>query len=522
MTKRKSKDVIEKLQEKYHIPAGISQNQLIAFLVALLQKYLHRKRKQGRPRAKKAPATVVKSVEAMGTAIPAEAEISKQLARQRYNDLKFHQEAEADKPKPAALPAPVVVPVLHAPAPVPALPAPAAPLSPDVAPAPTVAPPPLPEPEHKEHKRKAKFVTPEGEERSAVKVRSKDGQVLGYAERGVSEAGEAFLREQKEEAERAQAELDEQTEHELEQWEDEEKEAEPKFLTEAAKFVKAKHASRPNYSKNKYLLFPQIIEYVGSIHASPEEKKALIEEYKGYSPTDLIELLGSVNFLPETAQETFDAELKRLHSELFDKLKNKYRRAYAVKQRELDEHNARIVDIDQYGSGKQRGSGKLPIELNNFQIDATMKKYPGYLGTIAHNQFRTLLPFVKPHGDMGFIINTDNAGQPGTHWQAVFISPDRDREIDFYDSFGRNPDPKLMPDIHALVKKLQLPYHLKFKINKIEEQDASSENCGYYCIRFLVDRFRGDNFKKATGFPHDEKQLEQWKAKFPPFKYIDV
>ncbi len=58
----------------------------------------------------------------------------------------------------------------------------------------------------------------------------------------------------------------------------------------------------------------------------------------------------------------------------------------------------------------------------------------------------------------------------------------------------------LMKDLKKLVDKINPGVYLKFKINKIKQQSAKSDNCGVFAMKFLIDRFNGKPFKFCTGF----------------------
>jgi hypothetical protein len=63
-----------------------------------------------------------------------------------------------------------------------------------------------------------------------------------------------------------------------------------------------------------------------------------------------------------------------------------------------------------------------------------------------------------------FIFNTDNIGQPGTHWVAVCNNI-------LYDSFGK-------------ISTFKYPVYSKRSNNNVE-QDLIEENCGWRCIAWL-------------------------------------
>ena len=57
-----------------------------------------------------------------------------------------------------------------------------------------------------------------------------------------------------------------------------------------------------------------------------------------------------------------------------------------------------------------------------------------------------------------------------------------------------------MHDIKGLIDKIKPKDYLKFKINRIKEQCASTDNCGYFAMRFLMDRFNNIKWKDASGY----------------------
>ena len=69
---------------------------------------------------------------------------------------------------------------------------------------------------------------------------------------------------------------------------------------------------------------------------------------------------------------------------------------------------------------------------------------------------------------------------------------------------------------------------LKLKENKVVQNSDKSSNCGYFCMRFLIDRFRNQSFASATGYDDrikinhinkDKKEIERLKN-MPPFNYV--
>ena len=73
-----------------------------------------------------------------------------------------------------------------------------------------------------------------------------------------------------------------------------------------------------------------------------------------------------------------------------------------------------------------------------------------------------------------------------------------------------------MKDLKKFVDKINHNVYLKFKINKIKQQSAKSDNCGIFAMKFLIDKFNGKPFKFCTGFSdivNSEKKAEKLKKK---------
>jgi len=62
--------------------------------------------------------------------------------------------------------------------------------------------------------------------------------------------------------------------------------------------------------------------------------------------------------------------------------------------------------------------------------------------------------------------------------------------------------PDIQQDCKLILKMLKPSTGLKLKENRVIAQSDNSSNCGFFCCRFLMDRFRGKSF--ATGY--DDKQ----------------
>src|SRR5690606_606315 len=139
-------------------------------------------------------------------------------------------------------------------------------------------------------------------------------------------------------------------------------------------------------------------------------------------------------------------------------------------------------------------SGSTGRGLNTGQLNWLMRPYvnKGYLGAIPSDQVKNLEP---RNGDNTFIMNLDTSDGPGSHWVAVFVSPKKDRTVEYYDSYAKGPSKQFMKDIKTFVEKMSPETYLKFKVNKIKHQSRSSKRCGYHSCLFLMDRYKGIDFK---------------------------
>ena len=137
-----------------------------------------------------------------------------------------------------------------------------------------------------------------------------------------------------------------------------------------------------------------------------------------------------------------------------------------------------------------------------------MDRFKDYKGSIMRDEIKKLMPDIKPQSRAAFIINTDPKDKPGQHWCAIYVDarngPESSNSLEWYDSFARPMPADIREDMKLLLKCLKPETILKLKENSVLHQDDNTANCGYFCIRFRIDRFRGQSFSSATGY--DEKQ----------------
>lgn len=160
-----------------------------------------------------------------------------------------------------------------------------------------------------------------------------------------------------------------------------------------------------------------------------------------------------------------------------------------------------------FGDGKYgEGRGLYENEINKI-----MNKYESYLGTIASDEMHLIEAKVKPQSRGSFIMNTDPRSKGGKHWVAVFFDarPNGSKSIEYYDSFAEPPTEQTLKGLKHIVDKLKPDTYLKLKVNKVKRQSVTTDNCGWFCMEFIINRYRGKSFSEATGY--DEKIISKVK-----------
>ncbi|MGH7239609.1 MAG: Ulp1 family isopeptidase, partial [Candidatus Saccharimonadales bacterium] len=101
----------------------------------------------------------------------------------------------------------------------------------------------------------------------------------------------------------------------------------------------------------------------------------------------------------------------------------------------------------------------------------------------------------------------------GLHWVAFLMDLDK-HTIEYYNSFGDDiPSDILVRLKNFLAVNNPTKQYLKLKVNRIVDQDANTSNCGWFCCKFIIDRFRGKPWRECTKFD-DHVRGEEAIAKF--------
>lgn len=183
----------------------------------------------------------------------------------------------------------------------------------------------------------------------------------------------------------------------------------------------------------------------------------------------------------------------------------------------------------QYGEGYKKLKGLSNIKIN--KIMNKINKNDFFIGVYSIDN----LPYDKLKNRCGFIFNNKKQNEKGEHWIAFYIDVEKDKSIELYDSFGRKYQEYDEYNIlNDYIKYLSKKYNykkknfIKFKENLIKNQNVNTDNCGYFCINFLLNRFNNVKFSKITGFDDIinnidityKKENEIENLKFKIFNYI--
>jgi hypothetical protein len=172
-----------------------------------------------------------------------------------------------------------------------------------------------------------------------------------------------------------------------------------------------------------------------------------------------------------------------------------------------DVRTGRISFLDSEGNITTRGRGSYSNDNDGIFNDELQEifedKTNRFLPVIPSDKMDTLIPMVNRDTEkFGWIQNTEPSGSEGRHWVAYFIDIPN-LEVNYYDSLVENdgiPPRSSLKGLKKIIDKIHPEYYLLFKHNQIRDQNPNSANCGYFSLKFLMDRFRGVSFKKATGY----------------------
>jgi hypothetical protein len=87
----------------------------------------------------------------------------------------------------------------------------------------------------------------------------------------------------------------------------------------------------------------------------------------------------------------------------------------------------------------------------------------------------------------GLVVNTDRAGEPGTHWVAIFVK--NADNVEYFDSYGEPPN----SNIENFLKNFKI-----INKNKTKIQSIFDISCGPHVIYYIIQKCRGKSMNDIT------------------------
>ena len=134
--------------------------------------------------------------------------------------------------------------------------------------------------------------------------------------------------------------------------------------------------------------------------------------------------------------------------------------------------------------------------LTTTNLNLMLKNYEIFMGTFPSDQIQ----IQKSGYPQAFIVNTEPSTSAGEHWTALIVS---DNDCLFFDSLG---DEMKNIDLLERLKSLGVA---QYKYNSCKIQSIFSNNCGYYCVAFILSFIRG--FSYASFMNNFVSEFEQKK-----------
>ena len=98
-----------------------------------------------------------------------------------------------------------------------------------------------------------------------------------------------------------------------------------------------------------------------------------------------------------------------------------------------------------------------------------------------------------------YIVNTDPASKPGTHWVAFYF-PNKDHG-EFFDSYGQTPG-----FYHRGFENFLNKNSYRWTYNHTTLQSLNSSVCGQYCLWYLLHRCRGISISRTLYYFRKSKE----------------
>jgi len=144
---------------------------------------------------------------------------------------------------------------------------------------------------------------------------------------------------------------------------------------------------------------------------------------------------------------------------------------------------------------------KMREVLSTSDINSALEKVSIFKGAYPSDVVPISIP-IDLKDPQAYIINTADSTHPGEHWIALVLVKNK---CLFFDSFGHQ---LLNLDILNKLKKAGV---LQYQFNNKQIQPYQSENCGYYCIAFILSCQNGMSFSKFLNnfstYPEENNEI---------------
>jgi len=225
-----------------------------------------------------------------------------------------------------------------------------------------------------------------------------------------------------------------------------------------------------------------------------------------------------------TGSKTDGSKGKKSKKEILEEISIKYPNLYDYINKHVDE-NPEDVLTDFVNEQKGDGLTNGKAGLYNFEVAELMKKYAtkGFLGAYSIDQMSKIHP--DNRDKISFILNVQPSYIKYGHFVAVMISKDSNT-LEYYNPLGDPPSKRFVKQIKKILAKMKFRKAVQFKINRIRFQSYKSSNCGYFSIKFLVNRYDGQSFREASGYDHfinimhSEQEIRKFKKHVQNFGYL--
>jgi len=180
-----------------------------------------------------------------------------------------------------------------------------------------------------------------------------------------------------------------------------------------------------------------------------------------------------------------------------------------------EQQQQQIQQIQEQGNGKNVND----FGLWNYQIDKIMAPFKLYIKAIILDELDDMIKYIYDNKILigSFILNI------GNHWTAIYFDFEKEFVLEYYDPFAEPPKNIIIKSFKDLILKFNIEVFVKFKINKIQQQNIKTSNCGWFSMYFLIMRYNNYTFKYITKFKNikqDELNIEQLKDKYDKFGFL--